>query len=67
MHCKVEEHSTHMWMIHPVADTMVGLNGKDYRSKIPAGYLRDGIHPWDTGAQFIATLLQKTGYGYAGK
>ena len=51
----------------PVADTMVGLNGKDYRSEIPAGYLRDGIHPWDTGAQFIATLLQKTGYEYAGK
>ena len=51
----------------PVADTMVGLNGKDYKSEIPAGYLRDGIHPWDTGAQFVATILQKTGYEYAGK
>jgi hypothetical protein len=51
----------------PVADTMVGLNGKDYMSEIPAGYLRDGIHPSGPGAQFIATLLQKTGYEYAGK
>jgi hypothetical protein len=51
----------------PVADTMVGLNGKDYRSEIPAEYLMDGIHPSDAGAQFIATLLQKTGYEYAGK
>ena len=46
----------------PVADTMVVLNGKDYMSEIPAGYLKDGIHPSDAGAQFIATLLQKTGY-----
>jgi hypothetical protein len=51
----------------PVADTMVGLNGQDYRSEIPAEYLMDGIHPSDAGAQFIATLLQKTGYEYAGK
>jgi hypothetical protein len=51
----------------PVADTMVGLNGKDYRSEIPAEYLMDGIHPADTGAQFIATLLQQTGYEYGGK
>lgn len=52
----------------PVADTMVELNGKDYMSEIPAGYLRaDGSHPSDAGAQFIATLLQQTGYEYAGK
>ena len=51
----------------PVADTLVGLNGKDYMSEIPAEYLMDGIHPSDAGAQFIATLLQKTGYEYAGK
>ena len=52
----------------PVADTMVGLNGKDYLSEVPAGYIgEDGIHPSDAGAQFIATLLQKTGYEYAGK
>jgi hypothetical protein len=52
----------------PVARTLVALNGKDYRSEIPAEYLQiDGIHPSDAGAQFIATLLQKTGYEYAGK
>jgi hypothetical protein len=52
----------------PVADTMVGLNGKDYMSEFPAGYLRaDGNHPTDAGAQFIASLLQQTGYEYAGK
>jgi hypothetical protein len=52
----------------PVADTMAVLNGKDHMSEIPAGYLRtDGKHPSDVGAQFIATLLQKTGYEYAGK
>ena len=51
----------------PVARTLVALNGKDYRSEIPAEYLMDGIHPSDAGAQFIATLLQKTGYEYAGK
>jgi len=51
----------------PVARTLVALNGKDYRSEIPAEYLMDGIHPSDAGAQFIATLLQQTGYEYAGK
>jgi lysophospholipase L1-like esterase len=52
----------------PVASTMVGLNGKDYMSEFPAGYLKaDGSHPSDAGAQFIATLLQQTGYEYAGK
>ena len=52
----------------PVAVTIAGLNGKDYMSEIPAGYLRaDGSHPSDAGAQFIATLLQQTGYEYAGK
>jgi hypothetical protein len=51
----------------PVARTLVALNGKDHMSEIPEEYLMDGIHPSDTGAQFIATLLQKTGYEYAGK
>jgi hypothetical protein len=51
----------------PVADTLTALNGKDYRSEIPAEYLVDGIHLWDAGAQFVATILQKTGYDYAGK
>lgn len=51
-----------------VADTLVAFNGKDYMSEIPAKYLMDdGIHPSNEGAQFIATLLQKTGYEYAGK
>lgn len=53
----------------PVADTMVGFNGKDYLSDPrESGYIgSDGIHPSDSGAQFIATLLQQTGYEYAGK
>lgn len=53
----------------PVADTMAGFNGKDYMSDpVEAGYIKyDGIHPSDKGAQFIATLLQQTGYEYAVK
>ena len=51
----------------PVARTMAGLNGKDTRSEIPEEYLMDGIHLADAGAQFVATILQKTGYAYAGK
>jgi len=52
----------------PVANTMVGFNGKDYMSEIPAGFIRsDGSHPADAGAYFIAKLLQQTGYTYAGK
>jgi hypothetical protein len=51
----------------PVASTLAALNGKDYRSEISAEYLMDGIHPSDVGAQFIATLLQQTGYEFAGK
>jgi len=52
----------------PVADTMVGLNGNDYKSEIPKEYIgKDGIHPSEAGAQFIASLLQQTGYAYAGK
>jgi hypothetical protein len=52
----------------PVADTMFGLNGKDYTSEIQAKYIGpDGIHLSDAGAQYIATLLQQTGYEYAGK
>jgi lysophospholipase L1-like esterase len=48
----------------PVADTMSGFNGKDYLSDpVEAGYIKfDGIHPSDKGAQYIATLLQQTGY-----
>ncbi len=51
----------------PVADTMAGFNGKDYLSDpVEAGYIKsDGIHPSDKGAQYIATLLQQTGYEYA--
>lgn len=53
----------------PVADTMLGFNGKDYMADpVEAGYIRsDGEHPSDTGAQFIAKLLQQTGYTFAGK
>lgn len=52
----------------PVADTMAALNGKDHMSEIPAEYIGpDGIHPSDAGAQYIASLLQQTGYAYAGK
>jgi hypothetical protein len=52
----------------PVADTIVALNGKDFKSEIPSGYIRtDGVHLTDSGAQFVATLLQQTGYAYAGK
>lgn len=52
----------------PVAVTIAGLNGKDYMSEIPTGYLRaEGSHPSEAGAQFIASLLQQTGYEYAGK
>jgi hypothetical protein len=53
----------------PVADTMAGFNGKDYMSDpVEAGYIKpDGIHPTDKGAQYIATLLQQTGYEYAVK
>jgi hypothetical protein len=52
-----------------VADTMVGFNGSDYLSDpVKAGYIGpDGIHISDAGAQVIATLLQQTGYEYAGK
>jgi hypothetical protein len=53
----------------PVADTMVGFNGKDYMSDpVDAGYIGpDRMHISDAGAQYIATLLQQTGYEYAGK
>jgi hypothetical protein len=52
----------------PVADTMAGLNGKDYLTEMPARFIRDdGRHLTDSGAQFVATILQKTGYEYAGK
>ncbi len=53
----------------PVANTMVAFNGEDYMSDpVEAGYIgSDGIHPSDAGVQFIATLLQQTGYEYAGK
>jgi len=53
----------------PVADTMLGFNGEDYMSDpVDAGYIDwDGIHLSDAGMQFIATLLQQTGYEYAGK
>lgn len=52
----------------PVADTMAGLNGQDYMSEIPAEYIGgDRVHLSDAGAQFVATLLQQTGYAYAGK
>jgi len=50
----------------PVADTMAGFNGKDYMSDpVEAGYIGpDGIHISDKGAQYIASLLQQTGYEY---
>lgn len=53
----------------PVASTMIGLNGKDYQSDPrEAGYIGpDGEHLSAKGAQFVATLLQQTGYAYAGK
>jgi len=53
----------------PLADTMVGFGGKDYMSDpVEAGYIGpDGEHLSDAGAQFVATLLQQTGYAYSGK
>ena len=52
----------------PLADTMLALSGKYKLSDPPAEYIGpDGIHPSDAGAQFIASLLQQTGYEYAGK
>lgn len=52
----------------PVADTMHTLSGNDKLSDPPSEYLQgDGIHPNEKGAQVIATLLQRTGYEYAGK
>jgi hypothetical protein len=53
----------------PVADTMTGFNGNDYMlDPVEAGYIReDGVHPSETGAQFIATILQQTGYTISGK
>jgi hypothetical protein len=53
----------------PVADTTVGFNGKDYLADPKeAGYIGgDGVHLSEAGAQFVATLLQQTGYEYAGK
>jgi lysophospholipase L1-like esterase len=53
----------------PVAETMAGFNGNDNKSDpVELGYIReDGIHPSDAGAQFLAILLQQTGYAYAGK
>jgi lysophospholipase L1-like esterase len=52
-----------------VADTMVGFNGSDYMSDpVEAGYIgSDGIHISDKGAQYIASLLQQTGYEYVGR
>lgn len=53
----------------PIADTMAGFNGNDYMlDPSEAGYFReDGVHPSDKGAQFIANLLQQTGYAYSGQ
>jgi hypothetical protein len=53
----------------PVANTLVALNGEDYMSDpVEEGYIGpDGAHLSDSGAQFVATILQKTGYAYAGK
>jgi hypothetical protein len=53
----------------PIADTLAGFNRKGYMSDpVEAGYIgSDGVHISDKGAQFIATLLQQTGYEYAGK
>ena len=52
----------------PVASTLVAVNGKDYMSEPPTGYIiKNDVHLTDVGAQFIATVLQKTGYEYAGK
>ncbi len=49
-----------------VADTMVAFNGEDYKSDPPAEYFRSDDHLSDAGAQFVATVLQQTGYEYAG-
>jgi hypothetical protein len=48
---------------------MLALNDEDYMlDPVEAGYIRsDGEHLSDAGAQFVATLLQQTGYAYAGK
>jgi hypothetical protein len=52
----------------PLANTLVALNGEDYLSDPrEAGYIGyDGAHLSEAGAQFVATLLQQTGYSYAG-
>ncbi len=51
----------------PVADTMNGFNGDDHLSDpVDLGYImNDGIHPSDKGAQYLAAVLQQTGYAYA--
>jgi hypothetical protein len=51
----------------PVANTLVAFNGKDYMIDPPAEYFTSDGHLSDAGAQFAATILQQTGYAYAGK
>lgn len=52
----------------PVASKLTEFNGIDYMSDAPAEYIgEDGVHISEAGAQFVATILQKTGYEYAGK
>lgn len=48
----------------PVVSTLDGLNGVDgMQDPREKGYIRsDGIHPSDTGAEFVAKLLQQSGY-----
>lgn len=52
-----------------VVSTMDGLNGKDHqldpREKDYIGF--DGIHLSDAGAEFVAKLLQQSGYAYSTK
>ncbi len=51
----------------PLANTLVALSGKDYASDPPPEYVRSDGHLSDAGAQYVATVLQQTGYEYAGK
>lgn len=53
----------------PVANYMVEFNGKDHmHDPNEEGYIGlDMLHLSDLGAQFAASLLQQTGYEYAGK
>ncbi len=52
----------------PVADTMLALNGEDNMADPSGlGYFRSDGHLTDLGAQFVAKVLQQTGYAYAGK